>query len=697
LNPSALATAILEQAVDAIEVVDLQNRLVYVNAAFERTTGYCREEVLGKALSDLKALGDLQVGRHEDNFHEDPWQVISSGQVWLGTYRGKRKDGSTYHQDVTVFPLYGSSGEITNYVAIKRDMGDRQQAQAKLEHTLSLLQATLESTADGILVIDKTGQVNGFNQKFVEMWKIPADIAAQKSQTLLFNGMLDQLVTAAFLEQLQTWSNHPETIYEDVLRLKDGRIFEQYSHPQWLNGEIIGRVLSFRDATVRHSNEAVIRYQASHDLLTGLPNRMLFDECLSEALARAQQEQSQLAVAFLDLDRFKNINDTLGHAAGDLLLQGVAVRLTECLRDSDVVARWAGDEFTLLLPHVHEVADVTTIAQRILESLREEFALEGQTLRISSSIGIAFYPQDGEDAETLLKNADAALYRAKESGRNTYHLYTAAINTQVSEQLILENYLHRALAQGEFVVHYQPRVNVVTGKITNLETLLRWRHPTLGLVSPEKFLPLAEEMGLIMQIGEWLLQTACLQNKSWQTLGLPPLRVAVNLSTQQFGQPRMLNVIQQVFDQTGLAPQYLELDITETTVGKQLEQSQAMLTELHRMGVAIALNDFGIGYSSLSYLKKFPIQTLKIDRSFIRHLTTDLSDQAIVTAIIALGKVLNLNLVAEGVENEVQEYLLRSLGCEEMQGHLFSPPLTAAAATLLLKNTPLWDANRLMA
>ncbi|NJR64499.1 MAG: bifunctional diguanylate cyclase/phosphodiesterase [Leptolyngbyaceae cyanobacterium CRU_2_3] len=386
----------------------------------------------------------------------------------------------------------------------------------------------------------------------------------------------------------------------------------------------------------------------------------------------------------------------MGHAAGDLLLQEVANRLTACLRDSDVVARWAGDEFTLLLPNVHEIADATAIAQRILESLRAKFDLDGQVLRISSSIGIAFYPHDGEDAETLLKNADAALYRAKEN-RNTYHLYTSAINTQVSELLVLENYLHRALEQHEFVVYYQPRVNAVTSKITHMETLLCWQHPILGWVPSEKFMPLAEETGLIVPIEEWLLRTACDQNKAWQTLGIPPLCITVNLSTQQLRQPRMLNTIQQVLNDTGLAPRYLELEITETAVGKHIERTQAILTQLHRLGISLALDNFGTGYSSLSYLKKLPIQTLKIDSSFIQHLTTDLSDQAIVTAIIALGKILNLNLVAKGVENEVQEYLLRSLGCEEMQGCLFSPPIAVEAATLLLQNNTIRDLDRITA
>jgi diguanylate cyclase (GGDEF)-like protein/PAS domain S-box-containing protein len=473
-----------------------------------------------------------------------------------------------------------------------------------------------------------------------------------------------------------------ETTYES----KDGRRIPVLFSASLMreHDEVLGIVCVAQDNTVRHRHEATIRYQASHDLLTGLPNRALFDSRLAISLAQAAQSRARLAVMFLDLDRFKLINDTLGHAVGDRLLQGFSQRISGCLRQSDTIARWGGDEFTVLLPNIRAVDEATTIAYRILDALKPHFELEGHVLRVSSSIGISIYPTDGEDAETLLKNADAALYRAKEGGRNSYCLYTAAINSQASERLALENQLHHALERNELTLYYQPLVNTATGQISQMEALLRWHHPEMGMVSPNRFIPLAEENGLIVPIGEWVLRTACSQTRAWHEAGLPQIRVGVNLSAQQFRHPDLVSMIGQILQETRLDPCFLELEITETTVITNVESAKIVMDELTQMGISIAMDDFGNGYSSLSYLKKFPFHTLKIDQGFVRDITTDPNDRAIVTAIAALGKVLNLKLVAEGVETDVQERLLRSLNCHEMQGYLFSPPLPADEATRLL-------------
>ena len=557
----------------------------------------------------------------------------------------------------------------------------------KLQQTQALLRATLDSTADGILVVNQAGRIVGFNKKFVEMWRISESILALQDDNQALAFVLEQIKDPeAFLIKFREFYVQPNAESYDILEFKDGRIFERYWQPQQLNGEIVGRVWSFRDVTERARTEDKIRYQALHDLLTGLPNRMLFNDRLALALVNAARHQGMLCVMFMDLDRFKTINDTLGHNFGDQLLQDVAKRLTYCLRESDTVARWGGDEFTLLLPQIIDADEVAKIAQRILETLKAVFSLKEHQLHITNSIGIALYPHDGKDAETLLKNADVALYRAKEQGRNNYQFYTSTMNSKASELLSLENSLHHALEQGEFVVHYQPQVNINTWEITRMEALLRWQHLTLGLVAPEVFIPLAEENGLIVSIGESVLRTACTQNKAWQDMGLSPLRVAVNLSARQFQQQNLVAMVARVLAETGLLPHFLELEITETTVMQDVDFTRTILNQLQQMGICIAIDDFGTGYSSLSYLKKFPLHTIKIDGSFIRDLGVDPHDQAITSAVIALGRGLNLSVVAEGVETKEQLDCLLSLQCEEMQGNFFSCSLSVENATELLRN-----------
>ena len=432
--------------------------------------------------------------------------------------------------------------------------------------------------------------------------------------------------------------------------------------------------------------ENIVRHQASHDALTGLPNRLLFNDHLSLALASAQQYGELLAVIFLDLDRFKTINDTLGsgHMTGDQLLQVAAQRLRTCLRDGDTIARWGGDEFTLLFPKLSCSEEAIKIAQRILNVFNAPFILEGKEFHIKASLGVALSPYDGEDTETLLKNADAAMYRVKKQGKNNFQLYSPAINTKALEQLTLENNLHKALDRREFLLHYQPQVDLKTGKILAMEALVRWDHPTLGLVPPNNFIPLAEETGLICAIGEWVLHTACVQNKAWQQMGIPPSRMAVNLSARQFQQKNLVSMIEKILQETGLDAQYLELEITESIAIENTKFTIEVLNKLRNMGISVSMDDFGTGYSSLSSLIEFPFHVLKIDRSFIIDAISNASKAEIVKAIVTLGHALKLQVVAEGVEEIEQVEFLRSIQCDSMQGYFFSRPLPADAATALI-------------
>lgn len=438
-------------------------------------------------------------------------------------------------------------------------------------------------------------------------------------------------------------------------------------------------------AVTQRRVEAMMRYQASHDALTSLPNRLLFNDQLSLALANAQQDDEMLGVAFLDLDRFKLINDSLGHAVGDELLQEVARRLRACLRPCDTIARWGGDEFTLVLPHLHSAEDITHIAQRILDRLTSSFYLGEQELYITASLGIALFPYDGTDVETLLKNADLAMYQAKQHGKNNYQIYHEGMAVQTLNHLALESDLRKALSRQELLLHYQPQIDLNTGAIVGVEALLRWQHPLLGFVSPAQFIPLAEESGIICSIGEWVLRTACQQQQDWRTAGLPPMRMAVNLSAQQFQQSNLATSILHTLEETGMEPQYLELEITESAAMRDVQFTSSTLSRLVDLGVQIAMDDFGTGYSSLSVIKHFPLHTLKIDQSFVRDAPHNSSDVAIANTVVALGRGLGLKVLAEGVETAEQVQFLRSIQCDFAQGYYFSRPLPPEAIAPLLK------------
>ena len=427
-----------------------------------------------------------------------------------------------------------------------------------------------------------------------------------------------------------------------------------------------------------------VEYLAYHDGLTGLPNRSLFSKLLSQSISGAHRYDKQLAVAFLDLDRFKQINDTLGHEAGDELLQEVAKRLKGCVRDNDTVARLGGDEFVVLVPELGDAKYAATVAQKMLSTIARPYTLIGHEFRVTASIGISTYPADGLDEQTLTKNADIAMYQAKEEGKNNFQFYSAKLNANSLERLALESSLRHALEAHEFRLNYQAKRDIGSGLITGMEALLRWEHPDLGTVAPMQFIPVAEETGLIVPIGKWVLKTACAQNMAWQKQGLPPLCIAVNLTARQFCDEQLLPDVASILAATGMDPHLLELEITESLLIHNVENTMRILTALKALGVRIAIDDFGTGYSSLASLQRFPLDTIKIDRSLVRDLSGETGDPRLADAIIAMGKSLSLTVVAQGVETRAQAEFLRTHACDELQGFYFKKPLPAEQFTQLL-------------
>jgi diguanylate cyclase (GGDEF)-like protein/PAS domain S-box-containing protein len=476
------------------------------------------------------------------------------------------------------------------------------------------------------------------------------------------------------------------------LRHRDGmwRTFETLGTNCLANPHIHGVVFNSRDVTDRKVIQQRIQHLAYHDNLTGLPNRSLLQDRLAHSIARAERAGKKVGVLFIDLDNFKNINDTLGHDVGDELLRQVARRLSECVRLEDTIARQGGDEFIVLLDGLDDSRGASLVAQKILNSLRMAFVLGGSDQHVSGSVGIALFPEDGRDAQTLMKNADTAMFHGKTQGKNTYQYFTQQMNVAVKRRMTLESALRRAVMNRDFVLHYQPQIDLDTGEILAVEALVRWKTEDGGTVSPGDFIPLAEETGLINEIGEWVLREACRQAREWQSMGLPRRRMAVNLSARQFSDRGFLDMVTRVLAETALDPACLELEITESQVMRQTEGMIMLLNKLSEMGVQLAIDDFGTGYSSLSYLKRLPIQKLKIDQSFVRDITVDPNDTAIVVAIINMAKSLDLDTIAEGVETAGQLALLRSKGCHVGQGYYFSAPVRAEVLYPLLKQNNLY-------
>ena len=532
----------------------------------------------------------------------------------------------------------------------------------------------VSNAGEGIVVYDRNLRCIVWNHFMEELTGVPAsDVVGKRALDVLpqVEPRMDELIARV----LQGESiNLPET-YISMANDRQGWISVSLRPQYEADRKVIGVIVHIRDFTDRKRAEQQIEYQAYHDALTGLANRRLFQEHLTLAIALAQRRTGLLAVLFLDLDHFKIINESLGHTMGDALLRVVAARLKTHVREGDVIARVGGDEFTIVLQELKKKEDIPAIAQKVLKAIADPIDVEGHRLYATASIGIAVYPEDGLDAETLLKNADNAMYRAKAEGRNTYQMSTEELSRSMQERLTLESGLHQAIERNEFEVYYQPQIDITNMKIVGMEALLRWRHPERGMMLPGSFIGVAEERGFITAIGDWVLRTACMQARLFRDAGYPSFRVAVNISARQFRDATLAESIENALQDTGLNPESLELEITESVAMENVDLTLQQLARLRRTGITIAIDDFGMGHSSLSYLKRFPIDALKIDRNFVEELPDRVQDAAIVRSVIELAQGLNLRVVAEGVETKQQLDFLKKQNCREVQGFYFGFPV----------------------
>lgn len=547
-----------------------------------------------------------------------------------------------------------------------------------MEQAETFLAEIIDHAGEGIVVYDRELRYVLWNRFMEEISGMRAADVLGHSALELFPHIREQQVDELLTRALggETVAS-PDIHYYVPQTGRQGWMSGVYRPHADTGGNIVGVIGLIRDITERKTAEQQIEYQAYHDALTGLANRRLFHEHLSLALALAGRYERLVAVLFLDLDHFKLINDSLGHSVGDALLKQVARRLKDTVHEGDTVARVGGDEFTIVIQELGRREHLASIAQKVLRTIEDPFDVNGHRLYITTSIGITIFPDDGADAEELLKNADMAMYRAKAEGRNTYQMSTHELNRSTQERMLLESGLHRAVERGEFDLFYQTQIDARTGSIVGMEALLRWNDPSRGIIAPADFISVAEDRGFIVVIGDWVLREACLQAKKYIDRGAPGFRVAVNISARQFRDPSLLTTIELAIEAAGIDPSALEIEITESIAMHDMEATIATLTQLRATGVSIAIDDFGTGHSSLSYLKRFPIDALKIDKAFVLDLPDSFEDAAIVQAVIQLGKGLGLRVIAEGVETEAQLAFLREHGCNAMQGFYFSYPVPA--------------------
>ncbi|HZW21215.1 sensor domain-containing protein [Noviherbaspirillum sp.] len=662
--------SIIESIQDAYYEVNLAGTMVMCNSAFCRMLGYESHEIVGRNNRQLQP----------PDFHGRIYEVFNRVyKTGIPTesfdWQMLRKDGSVVTGEGSVQLVRNSSGAPVGFCGILRDVTERRRVEHALRESEARFRSLTNLTSDWYWEQDA-------DIRFTRMESRDANAASVRDfflgRTPWETGLRIEHERGwdAFRELMFARKPFRDIIFHRTLECGTPYFVSVSGEPIFDgSGDFTGYRGVAREITDKKIAEERIQYLATHDGLTGLPNRMMFSELLSAAIRTARRYDRRFAVLFIDLDRFKYINDTLGHHAGDTLLKEVADRFKAALRSSDMIARLGGDEFVALVHETPEEDSVAAVARKMLAAAARPFTLVERECRISASVGIAMYPRDGDDEQALMKNADIAMYFAKEEGKNNFQFYSKEITTQSLERLTLETNLRRALERDEFSLHYQAKRDLATGRITGVEALLRWTNDELGSVPPSQFIPLAEEIGVIVPVGKWVLKTACAQNMAWQREGLPPVCMAVNLSVRQFADEDLLGDIAAILRETGMPPGLLELEITEGMVVHNPEHAQRLLRAIKQMGVRLAIDDFGAGYSALGQLKHFPIDTLKVDRSFIRDVVDNPGDKAITGAIISMGKTLNLTVVAEGVETVEQESFLKEHACDQMQGFLFSKPV----------------------
>ena len=665
-SANAQRKAVLDAAT-AVSIIatDCAGVITVFNSGAERMLGFSAGEMIGKrTLAELHdPADDIRIESTAEEPEEREWTYI-------------RSNGERRTVLVSVTTLRTSDGTVTGFLHVGTDITERKQA----EERLRTQSAAMTASMDGIGILNDQLEFMYINDALARLYGHPAtdSMVGLKLRELYDDVESERLMQhiVPAVQQRGRWRG------EATGRRRDGFSFPQEMSLTAIEGG--GLVCVVRDVTERTYAEEQIKHLAYHDALTGLPNRLLFKDRLTVALSHAQRDRSRLAVLFLDLDRFKVINDSLGHNVGDQLLQAVAARVHACVRESDTVARLGGDEFTLLLPALARSEDAAVVAQKILEAIRYPFHIEGREFFTTTSIGISLYPEDGTDAATLIKNADTAMYQAKEEGRDNYQLFNAMVNAKALQRIALEHGLRKALLNDQLALHYQPIFDLRSGRISGMEALLRWNHPDMGPIPPGTFIPVAEATGVMVPIGTWVMRTACEQAKAWHDAGFKHLSLAVNLSVTQLQQPDLVSRVQEILEETELPARFLELEITESSAMLSPETSIRTLYDLKKLGIRISLDDFGTGHSSLSYLKRFPIDTLKIDQSFVRDINSDPDTAAIVTAIIAMAHSLRLKVIAEGVELSEQAAFLKRYACDQMQGYLIKPPVPAEEFVELL-------------